>query len=117
LIKTLLKLAVAALLANAAFRVGMAYVSFYRFTDAVQQATQFSSGRNDDQLESRILELATEYDVPVTPDSFSIRHEDVHTTVDGAFTKPVDIVPGYSYRWPFTWHVDAFVTKAAPSER
>lgn len=117
MIKTLLKLAVAALVANAAFRVGMAYVSFYRFTDAVQQATQFGGTKSDDQLESRVLELAAEYDQPMSADSFTISHADVHTTIDGTFSRPIDVLPGYTYRWPFSWHVDAFVVKPAPSER
>jgi len=41
MLKLLIKLALAALVANAAYRLGTAYLSYYRFTDAVAQTAQF----------------------------------------------------------------------------
>jgi hypothetical protein len=113
LIKLLLKLALAALIANAAFRVGMAYLSFYRFTDAVQQTTQFSGGKSDEELSARVVELASEYDMPLAVNGFTITHSEDHTIVDGAFIRPVEVLPGYKYPWPFSWHTDTFTTRGA----
>jgi hypothetical protein len=107
-IKLVLKLAVAALIANAAWRMGTAYLSFYKFKDAVQEATQFGGDKGDAQLQSRILELATDYDVPLTADGFTIEHKANHTIVDGSYVRPVDVLPGYTYRCAFSWRTDTF---------
>jgi hypothetical protein len=29
-----------------------------------------------------------------------------HTTVDGSYTRIIELVPGYKYPWAFTFHVD-----------
>jgi hypothetical protein len=110
-IKVLLKLVVAALVANAAWRLGSAYLAYYRFTDAVQATTQYRGDKSDAQLQSRILELAAQYDVPLAPDAFTVRRDESHTIVDGSFKKPVELLPGYAYPWAFTWHTDTFVVK------
>jgi hypothetical protein len=113
LIKGILKLAVAALIANAAWRLGSAYMSFYKFKDAVQETTQYDSERSDEQLRQRIQELAAQYDVPMTPDGFTIRRSDYHTLVDGSYTQKVDIIPGYPYPWAFSFHTDTFIVPGA----
>lgn len=113
MIKLVLKLAVAALIANAVWHVGTAYLSFYRFKDAVYETAQFGADKGDSQLQSRVLELAGEYDVPLTADGFTIAHRDNHTLIDGSYIRPVDLLPGYTYPWPFEWHTDAFTIPGA----
>jgi hypothetical protein len=119
LFKLLLKLALAALIANAAWRVGSAYVTFYRFKDAVTETAQFASQKSKAELKQRILELASDYDVPLAADAVSVRRDDRnHTVIDGSYTLPVDVLPGYRYLWPFVWHVDVVTlnpSKAEPS--
>jgi len=113
LIKAIFKLAMVALLANACWRVGSAYLSFYKFKDAVEETTQFDADRTDDQLRQRVLELAAQYDVPVAGDGFSIRRTDYHTIVDGAYTQRIEVVPGFKYPWPFSFHTDTFIVPGA----
>jgi hypothetical protein len=107
-IKLAFKLAIVALIANATWRVGGAYATHYRFADAVQATTQFRGGKTDEQIHDRILELASQYDIPIADDGLTVRNEHGHTIVDGAYAKPIDFVPGFTYRWPFTFHVDTF---------
>ncbi len=110
MIKLAIKLAIVALIANATWRIGGAYAAHYRFTDAVQATTQFRGAKTDDQIHDRILDLASQYDLPVTADNLRVRRENnSHTIVDGTYAKPIDIVPGFTYPWPFTFHVDTFV--------
>ena len=112
MIKLVLKLAVVALLANATWQLFSAYSAHYRFVDAVESSTQFGSKQSDDQMRERVLELAMQYDVPVTEDTFTLLRQDKHTTIDGSYTRPVDLFPGVVYPWPFTWHVDTFTLPA-----
>ena len=111
MLKLLIKLALAALVANAAYRLGTAYLSYYRFTDAVAQTAQFGSDRSRAQLHRRVIELASQYDVPLAEDGFTIRRDENHTIVDGGYTQPVDLLPGYRHPWPFTVHIDVFTVK------
>lgn len=115
MIKLVLKLALAALIANAAWHVGTAYLSFYKFKDAVYETAQFGTEKGDEQLQARILELASDYDVPLAADGFTISHHDNHTIIDGSYVRMVDLLPGYQYQWPFAWHTDTFtIPGAAP---
>ena len=50
MIKLVIKLAIVALVANAAWHTMVAYTSFYKFKDAVQQTTQFGSDKSIDLL-------------------------------------------------------------------
>jgi hypothetical protein len=115
MIRLLIKLALAALIANAAWRVGSVYASFYKFKDAVQETTQYGAATSEADLRARIVELGAQYDLPVTDDTFSLRRTGDHTITDGAFTRPIDVLPNYSYPWPFTWHTDTFALKSGLS--
>jgi len=106
--KLLIKLAVVALIANAAWRVGLEYVTYYRFADEVQQAA-LDRGQSDLQLRQRVLEIAAEYDVPLTDEALTIRTENRHRYIDGAYIKPLKLLPGYDRNWSFTLAVDSYI--------
>lgn len=107
--KVLVKLVIVALVANATWRVGSVYLRYYRFTDAVQETMQYRGGRTDEQVHDRIFELAAQYDVPVTDDNLKVTHNGAHTIVDGSYKQPIDLLPGFTYQWPFAVHIDTFV--------
>jgi hypothetical protein len=116
--KTLLKLAVVALVANATWRVGTAYMSFYRFKDSVQATTQFRGEKSDQQIRARILELAGEFDVPISEQTLSLRIDEAHhTIVDATYERPIDVLPGFTYPWPFAVHVDTFTMTPQKPDR
>ena len=111
--KAILKLIVVVLVANALWRVGSAYVSFYRFKDSVRAAAM-DQRQSEYRLRQKILELASMYDVPLTEEAITIRREQRHTFVEGSYVTPVAVLPGYEYQWPFSMAVDAYVV-APPS--
>ena len=111
--KVLLKLAIVALLANATWHVWGVYAAHFKFKDAVQSASQFNGARSDQELHSRILELAGQYDVPVTDADFTIRRDQNHTITDGSYSRPVELFPGFSYPLTFSWHSDTFTVAGA----
>ena len=108
MIKLLLKLIVVALVANAAWHLMTAYTAHYKFKDSVQQTTQFGNDKSVEQLRTRILALATDYDVPIGEDDLRVRREGLHTIVDASYSKSIDLAPGYSQPWTFEVHVDTF---------
>jgi hypothetical protein len=108
LIKLLLKLIVVALVANAAWHVMTAYTSYYKFKDSVQQTTQFGNDKSIEQLKTRILALAADYDLPIGEDDLTVRREGLHTVVDASYSKTIDVAPGFSQRWAFEVHTDTF---------
>jgi hypothetical protein len=105
-IRSIIKLALVALLANAAWRVGSAYLSYYRFTDAVQQLTHYRGVKSDAEIHDRIFALASQYDIAVTDETLTIQKEDNRTIVDGSYTKPIEFIPRVVYEWPFKVHID-----------
>jgi len=107
-IKLLIKLAIVALVANAVWHVMVAYTSYYKFKDAVQQTTQFGNDKNLDQLRARVVQLAADYDLPLGEDEVTVRREMLHTIVDGSYVKSIDLLPGYTRPWTFTFHTDTF---------
>lgn len=107
--KLLMKLAVTALVASAAWRIGTAYFDHYSFRDAVREAA-LTQALGDDQLRARIFELGDAHGLELEDDSFSITREERKTVVEGAYTRPVLLFPGYEYPWRFDWTIEGFVT-------
>ena len=106
MIKLILKLVVVALIANATWRVGSAYIAHYKFTDAVQQAALFRGNKTDDVLRRRIFEIASDFDIPVTDTDVTLTTLEHHTVVEGSYTRIIELVPGYKYPWDFMFHID-----------
>jgi hypothetical protein len=119
MVKLLLKLAVAALVANAAWRLGSAYLQFYRFQDAATQTAQFAGDRPIGDMKARMLALAVQYDVPLDETALVVQKNQLnHTIIDGSYQTPVDLFPGYTRQWPFSFHVDVFsIPGAVPPVR
>ena len=114
MIKFIIKLAIAAVIANAAWRLGSAYVTFYRFKDAVTEVAQFNPQTSPADLRQRVVELASQYDIPLAADGISVRRDDRnHTYINGSYTQPVDLFPGYQYPWEFSWAVDVLSVPGA----
>ena len=107
MIRFVLRLALVALIANATWHLGTAYLTYYKFKDSITETARFSKEKSDKQLHMRVLELASQFDIPLAVDAFTIRHENGHTYVDGAYIQLVELVPGYSYPWSFSWSIDA----------
>ena len=112
MVRTIIKLAFVALLANAAWQLFTVYWAHFKFSDAVQQTTQFRGNKTDAQLKERILELASQFDVPVSDENLTVQVVDDHTLVDSSYTRRVELVPTFFYPWRFTVHTDTVQSAA-----
>jgi hypothetical protein len=108
MIRLILKLAVAALIANAAWRVGSEYLAHYRFRDAVRESAMYKAG-SDAELRQRVLALASQFDIPLDDDALTIRREARQVTIEGSYAKPIDLLPGYTYPWQFDWSIEVYL--------
>ena len=111
--KSLIKLLIAALIANATWRIGSEYLSYYKFKDSVREFMEHRNPKDDSQIRDRIMEVASQYDIPVDSESVKISHLNNHTIVDGSYVKAIEVVPTFRYNWPFEFHIDTFVTDPA----
>ena len=111
--KLLIKLAITALLANAAFRIGTEYLVHYKFRDSVREAAMFRA-RNDEELGQRVIETAAVYNIPLAPDGFTMKRDAREALVNGSYTKKIELVPGFPYDWKFDFTIQAFVSSVPP---
>ena len=111
MIKLLFKLAIVALLANAAFHIGSEYLTYVKFRDAIRDAAMFKA-KNDTELMARIVELANQYEVPLQEENVTIDREERKVNVEGWYDKPIEIVPNYEYPWHFGLSLEVFTPTA-----
>jgi hypothetical protein len=109
--KLLFKLLIAALLANATWRVGTEYLSYYRFKDAVRETTAHRGTKTDEQIHDHVFQLVNEYGIPATDEDLKITRRDNHTIVEGSYVKAVEVVPTFKYNLHFDVYIDTFVVE------
>jgi hypothetical protein len=107
--RTLLKLALVALFANAVWHLFGAYYPNYKFQDAIEYAAQKGGDVSQEALREQVVELASQFDLPVTADQVTVARRNTHTTVDLSYKRPIELAPGFRYEWPFSIHVDVVI--------
>jgi hypothetical protein len=113
--KTLIKLALTALITYGAWNAASAWVQYSKFKSAVSDLSQTGNELTTDQLHERVLALAAEYSIPLAEDAFTVSRTKLsHTVIDGSYTQSVNVLPWYAYSVPFTFHVDTFVIGTPP---
>ena len=115
--KTILKLIVVALLANASWHLFSAYSPHYKFKDAAQYAAQFRAMMADEEVQDKIMGLAAQFDIPVTADQVLVTHQGQRTSVKVAYERKIELLPGFSRVWPFAFEVDALNLATIPPSK
>ena len=114
--KLLVKLAIVALLANAAYRVGSEYLTYVKFRDDIREAAMFKA-RDDAELKQRIMDLSQTYDIPLDESAVAIDRDDRRVSIQGKYEKPIEVVPTWTYPWPFSWSIDVVTSTLLPASR
>jgi hypothetical protein len=101
--KTVIKIAIAALIIFACFNVASALMQEYRFEDKVHDALLFDARMTDQEIVKMVMELAAEFDIPITPSDIEIKNVGQDIRVEMSYTTDVQIIPGViSYPWTFS---------------
>jgi hypothetical protein len=128
--RVVIKLALVALVLNAAWQVGSTYLRYYQFQDALQELAQFGESRSDKQLCTQAMEQAVNLEVPITAAAISIRRganpsfncdkgyeggvapaatSAAKIFIDAVYTDVMRPIPGYRVNWEFKPSADAWV--------
>jgi len=111
--KTLIKLALAALVVNACWQAGSTYWRYYKFKDGVQQSALFSGlTRSDSELHQMVLDIAKATDVPVAPENIHARRGENHIMIDAVYTERIQLVPTYYFPYEFKMNLDVLTMGA-----
>ena len=106
--KTLIKLIIAAVVVNAAYRGGSTYLKYYQFKDETQQMILFGQAEQVGDLTKQILGEATKRDVPLDADDVMVTREGTRTLAEVSYTENVEIFPRYFYPVSFSFNAEAY---------
>ncbi len=98
MIKRVLSLIIFLLLANAGFRVGMVYFHHQQFKDALSELSLFSGTKTEAIVKAKVIELATENQIPLDPDFVEITRQNVpgigdHSVIKVSYAVNVSVFP------------------------
>lgn len=105
--KTVIKIIIAAVIINAAARVGMAAATYYQLKDETQQLVTFGANTSTGDLQNRIVQKALELKVPLDPGDIQVNREGLQTIASASYTQPVEVFPNYRYPINFRFSVEA----------
>jgi hypothetical protein len=106
MIKTLIQVAIVALLLNAAFQTARSYYSFHDFKAKLAEETHHGRLGTTSQLHQKAIDLAEGYGLQVPWENVQVRLEAPNTVVDVSYIDRVVFVPRLYYRdWPYSFSV------------
>ena len=101
--KTIIKLAIAAVLIAGAFNFARALLADYQFEDTVQQGILFDPRMTDAEIVALVTKAAEEHGVPIEPRDVIVTQQGSDVKVQMSYSKSVQIIPGvFSTPWTFT---------------
>ena len=112
--KTLIKLVIAVVLINAAYRAGSVFLKYYQFKDEIEQMVLFGQGEPVPQLKSEIVKEAAKRDVPLDEDDVTVKREGGRTVADVSYADTVELFPRFIYPVNFSFSAEAFGVAGAP---
>jgi hypothetical protein len=92
-LKTLLQLAIAAVVIVACARGGEAAWRYYQLRDAVEQEVRFGDAKSTSELRQRVLALAAQHDVPLEQENVAIQAQTGRTNVTITYVESIELVP------------------------
>lgn len=108
MIKRIISLVIFLVLANAGFRVAVVYFHDQQFKDAVRELSLFSSGQSEEVVRAKVMELATQHQIPLDPDFVEVTRKVIpgigdHSVIKVSYAVMVPIFPGQLRRFQFDY--------------
>jgi hypothetical protein len=110
-VKTLFKLGIMLLVANALFRFVPPYWRNHEFESQVKEASLKWRNLPDDAVMEDVLAVAASHDVPITSQNVNIQRVKDRLHLRVAYDVPIELLPSMSRPWTFTSNVDAEVLR------
>jgi hypothetical protein len=105
-VKTIIKLLVVALIANAGFQAGRSYYGYYQFKHDVHMETLNRGREQSDEIQRHILEMAEARGYEMAADDVQVSLDPEYITIDMAWVDNIELVPRYYARdWPYEGRV------------
>ena len=95
--KTVLKLLVAAVVINAAYRVGMDEYRFSQLKDSAHSMLVLGTHTELEQLKEMVLQKAADLRLPVAAEKVTLSREGVRTSISVSYNTEPEVFPGYKY--------------------
>jgi hypothetical protein len=111
--KTLIKLIIAAVVVNAAYRGGSTYLKYYQFKDETQQMILFGQAQPVGDLTKQILGEAVKRDVPLDESDVMVTREGTRTLAEVSYTENIEVFPRYFYPVGFSFTAEAYAVAGA----
>lgn len=115
--KTLIKLIIAAVIVNAAYRAGSTYLKYYQFKDETAQMILFGQAETLPDLKRQIVGEAMKRDVPLEEDDVMVTREGTRTLAEVSYTENVEVFPRYLYPVNFSFSAEAYGVAGATGAR
>jgi hypothetical protein len=116
--RLIIKLAIAGLIAHAAYRVGPPFLNYYKFQDAVDEAIMFQNTasftgkrQSPQELLDKLARIARENNVPLNRDDFQLTLTTSATTLDARYTVQLEYFPRRFKPHEFVIHVEGEPSK------
>lgn len=110
MLKTLVKLLIAAAVLHACARASLVAWKYYQLKDTAHDRILFGANRSTADLQNDIVEEAAKADVPLQPENVDVQRDAERTSVDAHYTEPVALLPWYTYPVDLSFHVEAVAT-------
>ena len=101
MLRNLIRLVVLGLLVHAGVRCVPTFWNYVKLKDAVAETAMFAGRRSNEALVERVLRLAGEHDVTLTPRDVNVVRQGEVTYIATAYTKQLEYLPTRFYPWTF----------------
>ena len=116
MVKLSIKLAIVALLANAAYQVVPPFYTNWKFRDAIKELASFPGFRATvPQVLDKAEKIAREHDLDLTRDDFTVKlagaGANMYATIDVAYEVELKYIPGHPKKHVFDMHIEGDVPR------
>ncbi|MCC6165249.1 MAG: hypothetical protein IT182_18035 [Acidobacteria bacterium] len=106
MIRNLLRLVVLAVIVHAAVKVVPVFWHYVQFKDAVTEVASYPGRRTSEELRDRVVQLATEHQVPIGAKDIAVKLEANRAFVTTAWTAQLEYLPARFYPYDFIVDVE-----------